>query len=120
MTLLNWAKSRTALFLAGSNTTYPICFMIGSGSGTTSLTDTTLVHPWDRQNVTTIYGDTSNKIRWTGDWTSVEVSGLSLTEFGLCISGDSTTGSMWSKTGIPSITFDGANELRIEENWEVY
>jgi len=118
--ILNWTKNQTALLLAGSSSTYPTYFMIGSGSGTTNATDTILVHAWDRQAVTSINANTTQKVKWTGDWTSVEMSGLNLTEFGLCASGATTTGSMWSKTGIPSITFDGSNELRIDENWQTY
>lgn len=118
--ILNWAKHQTALFFAGSNTNYPTYFMIGSGSGTTSATNTTLVHPADRQAITAVNGSTSQKIKWTGDWASPEVSGIQLTEFGMCISGAGTTGSMWSKVGFPGISFDGTNELRIEETWEIY
>lgn len=118
--ILNWAKAQTALLLTGSATVYPTYFMIGSGSGTTTAGNTELVHPYDRQAVTSINDDTTQKIKWTGDWNSTEISGIQLTEFGLCASGPTTTGSMWSKIGLPGITFDGTNELRIEENWEVY
>jgi len=39
----------------------------------------------------------------------------------MCLSGTGTTGSMWSRTTIPSLlTFDGTIELRIKENWEVF
>jgi hypothetical protein len=48
------------------------------------------------------------------------MSGLVLREFGLTVSGAGNTGSVWSRTGMPAIIFDGTNELRIEEIWEVY
>ena len=120
MVLLNWAKRETALFLAGSQSNFPTYFMIGSGSGTTAITQTALIHAYDRQAVTSTNGSTLYKIKWQGDWNTVEISGLSLTEFGILPSGAGTTGSMWSRSSLPGVTFDGTNELRIEETWEVY
>ena len=122
MVIVNWAKQQIGLTLAGSLTSnnYPTYFMIGSGSGTALVTQTTLIQPTDRQAVTSINGSTIYKVKWTGDWNSAEISGLSFKEFGIIISGATTTGSIWSRTGLPAITFDGTNELRIEENWEVF
>jgi len=122
--ITNWGKTRVALFLAGSTTTAPGYMMIGSGSGTVLATQTELILPSDRQEVTITNGSISNKVKWTGDWNSVEMSGTALSrlyEWGMCIDGATTTGSMWSRTAMPNvITFDGTTELRIEENWEVY
>lgn len=121
MAILNWAKEQTALFLTGSNTTYPTYFMIGSGSGTVVATQSALLGALDRQAVTATNGSTVQKVKWTGDWNSVEMSGLTLREFGVTVSGTGTTGSMWSRIGIANgVTFDGTTELRIEENWEVF
>ena len=120
--ITNWAKQQMGLVLAGSLTSnnYPSYFIIGSGSGTALATQTSLIEPTDRQAVTSINGSTAYKIKWTGDWNSVEMSGLAFKEFGVIVSGAGVTGSVWSRTGLPSISFDGTNELRIEENWEVY
>ncbi len=121
MVVLNWAKTRTALFFTGSHTDYPTYYMIGSGSGTVASTQTELFNPYDRQAITAVTGDTAFKVKWTGDWNSVEMSGLTLREFGMCINEATTTGSMWSKTVIPNaLEFDGTAELRIEETWEVF
>lgn len=124
MTVLNWGKHRTALLLGGSvvnnnSGNYPTYFMIGSGSGTIASTDTTLFNPTDRQN-TTSATFTNQAVMWTGDWTSIEMSGLSFAEFGMVPSGTGVTGSMWSKSSIPAIVFDGNTELRIEETWQIY
>lgn len=119
MVVLNWGKRQTALLLAGSQLNYPSYFMIGSGTGNVSITQDSLVAATDRQEVTQITNPSSFKVRWQGDWNAAELSGLSLTEFGLAISGAGTTGSMWSRTYMPAITFDGTKELRIEETWEV-
>ena len=118
--IMNWAKRQTALLVAGSSTSYPTYFLIGSGSGTSLVTQTTLIAPVDRQAVTSTDASVNNKVKWTGDWNSVEMSGIALTEFGMIPSGATTTGSIWSRTGLPAITFDGTNELRIEETWEIF
>jgi len=122
MVVTNWTKQQVGLVLAGSLTSnnYPSYFIIGSGSGIAMATQTELIHPEDRQAVTSTNGSTTYKIKWTGDWNSVEMSGLQLSEFGVCGSATGTTGSIWSRTGMPNIVFDGTNELRVEETWEVY
>jgi len=119
--ILNWAKTRMALFLAGSHTDYPTYFMLGSGSGTVSTTQTELIYPWDRQEITVAVGSNAYKVKYVGDWNSVEMSGNQLTEWGMCISGATTIGSIWSRTAMANaIDFDGTTELRIEETWEHY
>ena len=119
--ILDWTKRNIAHFLTGSTIDYPTYFMIGSGSGTVVATQTTLFNPSDRQEVTVTNGSTIQKIKWTGDWNSVELSGTTFQEWGMAISGAGTTGSMWSKMVTPNtFTFDGTTELRIEETWEVY
>ena len=121
MAVLNWGKRNVGLFLAGSNTDYPTHFMIGNGSGTVVNTQTALISPFDRQEVTGINGSTVYKITWIGDWNSVEMSGTQLQEWGLTIAGAGTTGSMWSRTAMENqIEFDGTAELRIEETVEVF
>ena len=118
--ILDWEKKQVALYLAGSHNNYPNFFMIGSGSGTVLSTQLTLINAVDRQSMTSIIGSTSYKVKYIGDWNSVELSGLTIKEFGVCLSGTGTTGSMWSRTGFPGITFDGTAEMRIEETQEVY
>ena len=120
MAILNYAKLIIAYNLGRSGLEFPNYFMIGSGSGIVVNTQTSLISPTDRQLVTSTDILTSYKTKWQGDWSSVEVSGLQLKEFGVCGSSSTTTGSMWSRVTFPAITFDGTNELRIEETWEVY
>lgn len=120
MVVLNNAKQNMALLLGGSSTDYPKYFMIGSGSGVALASQTVLISPTDRQAFTATDANTNYKVKWTADWNSVEMSGLSLKEFGVTGSGVGTSGLMWSRASIPAIQFDGTNELRIEETWEVF
>jgi hypothetical protein len=119
--ITNWTKNKIANWIAGSDSDVPSYFMLGSGSGTTYVTQSDLYNPWDRQEATSINGSTTFKIKWIGDWTSIELSGNQLREWGLIISGPGTAGSVWSRNtmGLP-ITFDGTQELRIEETWEIF
>ena len=118
--ILNYAKNQVALLIGGSITTIPGYMMIGSGSGTTTTSMTALIYPLNRNAVTTTDTTTSYNIVYTGDWNSVQMSGLFLLEYGLTVSGAGLTGSMWSRTDLPSITIDGTNELRIQETMQVF
>lgn len=114
MTVLNYAKNRIALLIGGSSTAVPGYMLIGSGSGTVALTQGSLFNGVDGQAVTTISYPSNYKIKFQGDWNSVEMSGIQLREFGIS-TGSTPTGSVWTRTNIPAITFQGSNELRIEE-----
>ena len=105
--------------MGGSTTTYPEYFAIGSGSGTAAATDTGLLYPVDGQAFTSTSYPTLQKVTQQGDWNSVTMSGIQLQEFGIKVEAG-TTGSVWSRTSLPPLQFDGTNELRIEETWEVY
>ena len=116
----NYAKNRVALLIGGSSTPVPTDMMIGTGSATISVTSTELTTASDRQPFTSNPTfPTSQSINFQGDWNSVEMSGLSLKEFGIAGSGIGTNGSMWSIHVVPAITFDGTNELRVEEVWDI-
>ena len=118
--IVNYGKNRTALLLGGSITDSLDDFIIGTGSSTVLITDTELVTPVDRQAFTSATYPTTQKVEMQGDWNSVEMSGIQLSEFSVLTNAAGLTGSIWSRTGIPSLTFDGTNELRILETWEVY
>lgn len=118
MVVTNWAKERIGLFIGGSTTDSPAYFAIGSGSGAAYITATGLIHTVDGQAFTSTT-NTSQKVKWIGDWNSVEMSGIKLRQFGVKVEAG-LAGSIWSITSLPALTFDGTNELRIEETWEVY
>jgi hypothetical protein len=118
MTFLNYGKQAVANLIYASGG-IPAYFVLGSGSGLTSVTDTNLLNPVDVQAFTSKDNSTAYQVAFQGDWNSVEISGLQLREFGISVD-NSLTGSLFSKTSLPAINFDGTNELRITENWVVF
>ena len=120
MVVTNYTRNQMSLLLGGSASNYVEYFIIGSGSGTASASDTALEYAVDRQAVTAVTYPATQVASWQGDWNSVEMSGIQLQQFGMITSGAGVTGSVWSKTSLPPLTFDGTNELRVEESWEVY
>ena len=118
--ITDWARKQVALILGGSSTLVPIDFIIGTGSSTVAVGNTSLVTATDRQAITGSDVSTLFKVKYTGDWTSAEISGTQLKEFGMIVSGGGLTGSIWSRSVIPALTFDGTQELRIEETFEVF
>lgn len=118
--IVNYGKQQLAFLFGGSITNSVEDFIIGTGSSTVSGTDTELVTPSDRQTFTKTVYPSAQKVRFQGDWNSVEMSGTQLSEFGLIGSASGLTGSIWSRNVIPSLTFDGTNELRIESTNEIY
>ena len=75
---------------------------------------------WDRNAITGSPDFSVNQqVLFTGDWNSVEISGLILREFGLFTTGTALNGSLWAREAFPAITFNGTNELRVENNIEV-
>lgn len=95
---------------------------IGNGSGTALATNSVLVNEVNRISITGSpdFSETQ-KVSFQGDFNAVQMSGITMTEFGLTDTGSSTgfTGSMWSRDAFGSIVFDGTNELQIVTVLEV-
>lgn len=113
-TITDFSKSRIILSIGGS-VSYPEYFIIGTGSSTVGSTDTALTTAYDRQLFTDTSYPASSGVTFQGDWNVAEISGVSLTEWGLIPSGGALTGSIWTRHYTDAITFDGTNELRIIE-----
>jgi len=93
---------------------------IGSGSGTATVSNTTLVAEHTRTMITGSPDfTTARKVTFQADFNSVQMSGLILTEFGLFTSGPVNTGSCWQREAFGSVLFDGTNELQIVTTLEV-
>ncbi len=101
----------------GSNVGLFIAAMgIGSGSGTVSVAQSELLAPRDKNIFTGSPNfTTTQKVTFQADFNSVEISGTTLTEFGLSETGSQTgfPGSMWQIERFGSLVFDGTNELQV-------
>ena len=93
---------------------------VGTGSGTASVTDKTLV-AGSLRNILTGSPNFTNirKVQFQADFNSVEMSGMALTEFGLFTSGPVLIGSTMQRESFGSVIFDGTNELQILSTLEV-
>lgn len=120
MVITDYAKNQISTLIGGSHSILPEYFLIGSGSGVALASDTALQYAVDRQVFTATTYPALQNVKYQGDWNSIEMSGIQLQQFGVIASGGGVTGSIWSKTSLPALTFDGTNELRIEEAWEVF
>ena len=123
MVFTNPGKALVALGL-GSDVGLFIGFIgIGSGSGTASVTNTTLLAERERNAITGSPNfATTQKVAFQGDFSATQMSGTDLTEFGLFNVGSATgfPGSVWQREAFGSIPFDGTNELQVEETWEIF
>lgn len=120
MVFTNYGKNRLALLLGGSSTSVPEFMLIGIGSGTALITNGSLINGRDAQAFTEITYPSLYKVKRQTDWNSIEMSGIQLREFGQTIGSNVTSGLIWTRTNIPALTFDGTNELRIEEGIVIF
>lgn len=117
MVVTNVGRSGTTLLIS-SGSTRPTHISLEGTSGATlasvgSLISTIGIKAFTSTNTTTV-----NQVKWTGDWDSYTMSGLSLLGFGLQTG--SPTGDLWHYENFgTAISFDGTNELRVEITWEI-
>ena len=112
----NTGRNMITIRLGSSTPSFIGYVGIGSGSGTASVTDDVLLSEVNRVAITGSPNFvTAQKATFQGDFNSVQMSGIHLTEFGLSetISGTGFPGSMWQREAFGSIVFDGTNELQI-------
>jgi len=118
MVVTDLGISGVARLLIGSGN-FPSHVAIGSGSGIAVASATGLFKEFDRNAFTTADGTTQKKVTWTTDFSSTEMSGNEITEFGLYNSGAGGDVFLYENLGIP-VAFDGTNELRVEIVWTVF
>jgi len=99
----------------GGSGIIPTHLAIGTGSDTITAGDTTLLTEGDRNELTSTDTSVAKDVTYTADFGSVEISGTTLTEFGLFNA--STAGSMFNREVISADTFEGDRELQIQNTF---
>lgn len=89
----------------------PTHIAIGIGSATVTSGATALTNETDRNTISE-YSAIGDAVTYVGDWSAAEISGTTLSEFGLFNSASGA--SMFQKEVIGSTIFDGARELQIQ------
>lgn len=103
----------------GSNISGPAWIAIGSGSGTATAADVTLVAETSKSAF--VDSDFSVAKRWTfnANFSATTLSGLAFREFGVFSVSGASTGSAWQREGFSAITFDGTSEMTVEMDWDL-
>jgi len=118
----NYGKLATSLRMGSSVIDVISNTGIGTGSGTAAVTDESLIDEVNRVVFTTSpdYSE-ARKVTVQSDFSSVAMSGIQLTEFGITSTGSNTnfTGSYWQRESFSEIEFDGSIELQILTSIEV-
>ena len=108
-----------AACVAGSNLLGINNAQIAIGVGSQSITsgNIALANEFDRNMVDTIDLTVPEQVILIANWSPTEVSGLTLTEFGL-----TTTGSIFVTTNAitGSLVFDGEQELQVQQTLKFY
>jgi hypothetical protein len=98
--------------LFGGIGTAPLYIGIGTGSSTVTAGQSGLKTETDRNIITSFDNATPQEINYTADFTSTEMSGTTLWEFGLFTL--SSGGICYQREVIGSIAFNGDSELQIQ------
>lgn len=101
-------------FLIANSGTGPTYMAIGTGSSTELISQSGLLTETDRNAFTSTTTSTSSQVTWTGDWSSTEISGTNLNEFGAFNDSNVDSGNIFHRTVVGSISFVGDRELQIQ------
>jgi len=99
--------------------TIPTHMAIGSGTNSFAVGDTQLEGENERNPLTSYDLATSKIVTYIADWSSTEVSGLTVGEFGLVNTDTVDTGSIFNREVITPLTFEGDRELQIQVSFRV-
>lgn len=89
---------------------------IGTGSGTKSPATSGLITPVLFSAFRSVDSTTPQYVTFVSDFTSVQLSGLSIAELAVKASG----GAYWSADGLPAIVFNGSTEMQVAVTWQVF
>ena len=111
MGVTNDGLKQTAKTMGGGDFE-PSYIAIGTGSSTTAITDTGLNNETDRNQIAEINVGVDYECTWIANYSAGELSGTTVTEFGLF---NSTSGAyMYQNEVIGSIEFNGTREMQIQ------
>lgn len=115
MTFTNYGAQASIWNIGSTGSPYKIeAIEVGYGSGTVAITNVQLINGSIRVMQTGSPNFTSaRKVTFQGDFSSIQMSGLQLSEIGLFASGTLNIGSSWLREYFSPITFDGTNELQV-------
>ena len=122
MVISTFSKSGLALLMAGSADKPRFC-AIGDGSGAEVTTLGSLIAEsgTQRNDFTTREINITQRVTWLFDFSSTEMSGLALREYGIGAGSTVGVNDLWNREGLAAaIQFDGSNELQIEITFEIF
>jgi len=90
----------------------PSFVAIGTGSSTVTVGDTTLLAETDRNAINTVDISVANNATFITDFSSTEISGTSMQEFGMFNA--ASAGSIINREVIEVIEFEGDRELQAQ------
>jgi len=111
MGLVDTGIQSIAAVMGGSGA-IPTHIAIGTGSSTVATNQTALDTETDRNALTSIDLTVAKDVTYIADYSSTELSGTTMTEFGLFNA--ATAGSMYMREVIGSVAFQGDLECQIQ------
>jgi hypothetical protein len=109
------ARSVVAANMGGS--ALPSFTAIGIGSTAFSSSQTALVSEYDRNGITNVDLSTASEITIISDFTAIEMSGLSLREFGTFTLGSTMLNR---EVVVGSVVFNGDQSLQIQQTFQFF
>jgi len=121
MGMTNISKYGTALLWAGSAPIPHFC-AVGTGSAVFDVTVGSLVTEVfsTRKNYTQIDSTIPSQVEWTFDYNSIEISGNTISEFGVASGSIIDIQDLWNRENFNGIEFDGTNELQIIVKYKTF
>lgn len=118
--ITNYGLEQFAIRL-GSDIPAPLYGAIGIGSGLVATTNITLGSEAERNYISALDVSVAKRIAFETDFSTIEMSGLALSEFGMFNQSGINVGSCFTREQLNlPISFDGTNELKIVVNVDVY
>lgn len=120
MVITNYGLTQIAIRL-GSNVPAIAYCGIGTGSQTVSTSTIALANETDRNFRSNLDLGVPKQVGIETDFSTIEMSGTQLREFGTFSASGISTGSCWQVAQLNApISFDGTNELKVVVSFTVY